>query len=673
MMRWLCISVITLSLTATTAAIAGSPNDQLWSAASHGDLEGVKSALEDGADVDYFKTEERLSALHVAAMDGHADVVALLLKRGANINIVDNTGDTPLNTALMHKKKSVVEVLVANGANVRHAGTWGYTPLHQAARNDDPDTAKLLLEHGADPNAMDPRGDTPLDAASSAPVADVLLTHGARVSAVAADGTTLLQAVDRDLLMAVVAGDAKGVRSAVSRGAHVNIRDGLVRETPLIRAVYLGRLDAATALLNAGADIEEANENRQTPLHIAVGQGHLKLVELLLSHRANVAARDFESITPLGLAGDADIAQVLLRAGANPTAAVNLVCGFGTDDVKLVELLLSYGMDANPRTGCSGDTPLLTAVSHRRWDVATTLLNHGAEPNARDDHGWTPLFLAAGSAGSAGLVARLLERGANPNTPDKDGNTPLIEAAQYGRPEVVKLLIAAGANMEAKNQAGITALAAAEDVETLDLLVAGGANIEDVTSFVFGKHVDLDDRQRRVLKAIVTGTSQSISTLSTSEITKPFPDGYTALQLAALFGRIDLSVWLIDHGTDVSATNADGMSALHIAVGTTATDPQQKIRLIKLLLKRGAGIDVADKDGHTPLHLAAAIYNNDAVVCLLENGADPFRRAKDGLTPLQLAQRSEHGTGLLGLATAGDETQKSATIDALRAAMRARP
>ena len=203
-------------------------------------------------------------------------------------------------------------MLVANGADVLSAGQYGQTPLHWAASNGDLDSAKLLLDRGANINAMNADSETPLDDADSALVADFLLAHGAHIGGFSDDATPL-SSVDRDLFTAAVTGNVERIRSAVSHGAHVNIRDRN-HGTPLIRAALLGRVDAAAALLNNGADIEEAKWDRKTPLHLAVSQGHLKLVELLLAHHANLTAKDTWHRTPLGVVRDTEIAKVLLRA-----------------------------------------------------------------------------------------------------------------------------------------------------------------------------------------------------------------------------------------------------------------------------------------------------------------------------------------------------------------------
>ena len=399
--------------------------------------------------------------------------------------------------------------------------------------------------------------------------------------------------------------------------------------------------------------------------------GQLKIVELLLSRRPNIEATDSYGNTPLGVVRDTEIAKVLLRTGANASAATPRVCGFlGSGDAKLVELLLSYGLDANAKVGCSGTTPLLTAITFSNWNTAIALLDHGADPNAGDGDRLTPLNLAAGITGSTDVVARLLERGANPNTVNKDGDTPIIEAARYGNIEVVKLLLDHGANVGTKGRNGITALASAKDTETADLLISHGANVDDLIPLLLGKDIELNDHQRALFRAVVTGGTGGVAKAISGreEISKNFPDGSTLLQLAAMFGRIDVINWLLVHGADPNTSNADGITAMHIAIFAVTSQPQQKINIMQSLVKHGAVIDPVDKDGRTPLHFAAGTYNKDAVDFLLTNGADPLRRTKDGFTPIQLAQRSQFGTGLFGLATQADETQKMATIEALRTA-----
>jgi ankyrin repeat protein len=664
----------------TTPALATDLNDRLWGAASIGDLESVKAALEDGADVDYATPDRaRMAVLHVAAAHGSADIVSLLLQRGANVNIVDKLfGSTPLITALSSivseapDKIRVVEVLVANGADVRRADEDGKTPLHWAAIKGNREIVTSLLARGAEINALDAYLNAPLDLVPDAPTADYLLAHGARLAGISANGRTPLSDVDRDLFMAAVAGNADRVRQCVARGAHVNIRDSS-QSSALIHAVYLGRLEAATALLEKGADLELPDDHGRTPLHVAAGQGFPKLVELLLTHRSRINARDRHGETPLGVALNAETATILLRAGADANVPERLCTAAAAGDGKLVELLLSYGAYANPKTKCIGGTPLLSAISRSKWDVVSILLDHGADPNAAvaaDNH-YIPLRLAAGLPGSADAVARLLARGANPNAADKDGDTALIEAARYGRIDVVKLLLDRGANVARKGRDGRTALAVAKDIETADLLISRGANVDDLIPSLFGKDAKLDDRQRALLKALAIGNVQSTAAAASSpaEIGKQYPDGSTPLQIAIMFGRANVIDWLLDHGADANTPNADGIAPLHVAIVAVTRDAQQKIHIMQSLVAHGAPIEPTNKDGMTPLHFAAASYNKDAADFLLRNGADPLRRTKDGLTPVQLAQRSGFGTGLLGMTTHADVNQKSATIEVLRRAV----
>jgi cytohesin len=658
-------------LAGVNAALEYGADSRCWSATAEGDLEGVKAALEDGANV--------AKALDGALLKGKPDIVSLLIQRGANVNIAGRGGDSPLVNAIMAigtsdpDKVRIAGMLIAAGANIRRADSKGQTPIHWAVTSGKLEIVKLLLEKGADINGLTANRETPLDLAENTPIADYLLTRGARIGGISANGERPLADVDRELFMAAIAGDAERVRQAVARGGHVNIRDSLQR-SPLYRAAQLGRLEASKALLDKGADLAlPGSLDRRTPLQVAAGKGYAKLIELFLARGAKINATDAGHGTPLKAATNAEAAAVLLRAGAD--ANEGLCPLFGPDDGKLVELLLSYGADANAQ--CGHDTPLLRAIIWWKWDIASILLDHGADPNDTGGSEFsTPLGVAAGNGGNAATVARLLERGANPNTPDKYGITPLIEAARYGQRGIVQLLLDRGANVELRGPTGVTALAAANDAETADLLISRGANVDDLIPGLLGRDARLDDDQRALFRAVVTdsvrGTAAAISDLA--DVSKQFPGGLTPLVLATTLARINVTDWLLEHGANANARDADGMAPLHRAVIAFTRDPQQKIRLIRSLLKHGASIDVIEnRYGMTPLHLAAATFNKDVADFLLRNGANPVRRTKQGYTPMQLAQRSTFGTGWGGSPTQEDLKQKSATIEALRTAVITRP
>jgi ankyrin repeat protein len=237
----------------------------------------------------------------------------------------------------------------------------------------------------------------------------------------------------------------------------------------------------------------------------------------------------------------------------------------------------------------------------------------------------------------------------------------------------IKVLLDNGANPNIKGKNGFTALAIAQDIGTADLLLSHGANADDLITFAFGKDAKLNARQQLLLKATITGNVQTMNAAAPSriEVNQAFAKGTTFLYLSAMFGRIRMVDWLLEHAADANKVNADGMTPLHAVVINLGAP--QKIQVMEMLLKHGANIDAMDKNGTTPLHIAAATSNKEVLDFLLRKGADPVRRDKEGRTPMQLAQRSQFGTGLFGIQTSGDAAQKAAIIEALRMAANGRP
>jgi len=169
----------------------------LHKAAWHGDLSMVKFFLSaEGTSVDESCDFNRWTALHAAAHRGHVEIVEFLLKQGANVNVKDGDGYTPLhNTADSSLKSSppkkteanrnrIAALLLKHGAFVNATTIGGLTALHGAVSTNNVALVQLLLENGADPNIQTHQGMTPLHYAFSSDtgleqVVRLLLAHGA--------------------------------------------------------------------------------------------------------------------------------------------------------------------------------------------------------------------------------------------------------------------------------------------------------------------------------------------------------------------------------------------------------------------------------------------------------------------------------------------------------------
>jgi ankyrin repeat protein len=150
-------------LSSSGSAFGGAIHD----AASFGDLGKIKALLKDDPALISSRDQNGDTALHVAALFGHRDVVELLLANQADVNAKDNDGWTPLHCAadahaFLGQPKDVAELLLAHKADVNAKSKGGFTPLHFAASEGHQDVAEVLLAHKADVNTKDDSGWTPL-------------------------------------------------------------------------------------------------------------------------------------------------------------------------------------------------------------------------------------------------------------------------------------------------------------------------------------------------------------------------------------------------------------------------------------------------------------------------------------------------------------------------------
>jgi ankyrin repeat protein len=316
-----------------------------------------------------------------------------------------------------------------------------------------------------------------------------LLKDKADVNAAQPDGATALA-------WAVHLGERRMAEALLDAGANVDTADEY-GETPVTLAAAVGDATLVERMLSAGGNARAARWNGETAVMIAAGAGSLEAVRQLVLHGADVnIAEPRGGQTALMWAaaeGHGDVVAGLVAMGANINAASRtgftpLVFAAVKDEVAAMKTLLGAG--ANPNVVLrSGAKPIIVAMQYRHTAAALALLEGGADITVRDRAGNTTLHLAA-QAGDMNLVRALLAKHADPNarTPKSTvpmgarggggggrgvtagEQTPLMTAARADREDVMRALIAAGADPALKAQDGASVLMAAASGSRLKTL-----------------------------------------------------------------------------------------------------------------------------------------------------------------------------------------------------------
>jgi ankyrin repeat protein len=410
----------------------------------------------------------------------------------------------------------------------------------------------LLIQAGANVKAKDRYGFTPLYFActnGSAAVISKLLAAGADPNAADASGETVLMTATRS-------GSIDAVKALLQHGADVKAKDAVTQQTPLMWAVRSNFPAAVELYLEYGAEINARTRTGKTPAARPPGAGGGSHGTGIV--RSGWPEQGFQGETPGGMTpllyaardGRIDIARMLVAAKADVQQA-----------------------DVN------GITPLLMAITNNHLDVAKLFVEKGANPKAADWWGRTPLYATVeirnrdygrnneheiDRSAALEVIRMLLDRGVNVDARTKEvppgrrfvtplgdlswvdftGQTPFLRAALAGDITVMRLLLEKGADPNIATFAGTTAL-----------MAASGVNWMTGQTFTESKE--------------------------------------------ALMQAVQLC---LDKGGDVNAKNSMGVTAVIGAANRGSDD------ILEFLVKKGARLDIKDKEGRTPLVWAEGVF-----------------------------------------------------------------
>ena len=458
-------------------------------------------------------------------------------------------------------------------------------------------------------------------------------------------------------------------------------------ESALVRAVQSGDQAAVRALVKQSGAVKAAAPDGTTALHWAGRGGDAGTVDLLIRAGADVNAKTRYGVTPLTLAvraGHESAVRALLTAGAKvpladtglPEGQTLLMHAARTGNIPVMKAILAAGSDVNAKETRTATTAVAWAAVANRGEAVRLLAEAGADLNVvsrmtayphtqngvglngleKDvsyvgqtvlpKGGWTPTMMAA-REGATDAVSALADAGANLNALDPEGTSALIVAIINGQYDVARVLLQKGADPNLADIKGMTPLYAAVDMHTIPttfgrpapppLVIAGAL---DAVRMLLAAGAKPDPvLSAPILKRVYNAGDGRLSA------------GATPFMRAARGGDLQLMKLLAQAGANPKLVQKNGSTALMMAAGAGSgrgsdnnpdrVTEDQVMGVIKYLIELGVDVNAAATNGDTAAHITSTTNLGSPTIIrfLHANGVKFDVKNKAGRTPLQSVLR----------------------------------
>ena len=570
-----------LALGLTLLLWAGAPDQSpVADAAMRGEVDHVRELLRSGEDVNAAQGDG-MTALHWAAESGNAELASMVIYAGANVGAVTRLGDyTPLHIASRSGRDAVVSVLLDAGADVDAiTSTGSVTSLHFGAASGSVEVVEALIEAGANVNAAETRrGQTALMFAASAGRTDVLralLASGAEISIPSyVVDIPKIAAEDR------AAGSVRDEVLAAFRGDQpqgTSWQPSPAEVQAAVRAANAARVDASDA-----GPIQRRDEPLPDP----------DLGEAAVSSNGQPGDQYSNSYTDL----------VYKQGGLT---ALHHAVREGEPDA--VFALLEAGADIDQQTAGDLTSPMLMAIVNGHYDLALELLERGADPNVGSHANLTPLYAVINSywapkarypqqqayqqqeATHLEVMRAMLDAGADPNV-------RLSKHLWFMEYTFSQL------DVDTRGATPFWRAAYALDLPAMQMLIEAGSDANIPTMKAPSRRFAFEP----------PGAETDPSGLP------PVPvGGPDVYPIHAATGHA--------YGTGFA-----GVSHRHA--------PEAWLPAVQYLVEElGADVNARDANGFSPLHWAASRGDNEAILYLVEKGADATFVSRRGHTTADMA------------------------------------